>query len=96
LILTSGRIFELPYGEEKFSVSLGKWLLGHNLEVMLMGSGFASVQVKKLSKSDIKEKTIRTKKIKVLGPPYIVYLLSRLLLTLEWKYNFRGGISRRD
>ena len=53
-----------------------------------MGSGFASVKAKRLSKFSVEEemtkKVTKQKKIKVLYPPYPVYVLSRLVLSLLW------------
>ena len=52
--LTEVRIFEIALGGvPKYIYSLSDWLLNQNLEVTLMGAGFASVQSKHLSKSTI-------------------------------------------
>ena len=87
-LLTSGRVFEMAYGgEERYTLSLGKWLVSRDHDVTVMGSGFASIKSKRLSKLDIKEdKKIITKrkKLKVLYPPYIIYSLSRLVLSILW------------
>jgi glycosyltransferase involved in cell wall biosynthesis len=89
-LLTTGRVFEIAYGgEEKFTISLANWLAGRSYDVTLMGSGFASVKAKRLSKLPIDEETdkktiTKQKKIKVLYPPYSIYLLSRLVLSLLW------------
>jgi glycosyltransferase involved in cell wall biosynthesis len=89
-LLTSGRVFEVAYGgEERFTISLGNWLAGQSHDVTVMGSGFASVKAKRLSKFAVEEedKKIMIKKqekIKVLNPPYFIYLLSRLVLSLLW------------
>jgi glycosyltransferase involved in cell wall biosynthesis len=91
-LVTSGRIFEKTYGgEEKFTISLGNWLLRKNIDVTIMGSTFAGVKSKRLSRSndekneknnidEIEEKN----KVKVLYPPYPIYLLSRIFLSLLW------------
>jgi glycosyltransferase involved in cell wall biosynthesis len=91
-LVTSGRIFEKTYGgEEKFTISLGNWLLRKNIDVTIMGSTFAGVKSKRLSRSndekneknnidEIDEKN----KVKVLYPPYPIYLLSRIFLSLLW------------
>ncbi len=90
-LLTSGRIFEVAYGgEERFTISLGNWLTKRDQEVTLMGSGFATVKVKHLSKSDVKDmegygKPLNSQqKIRVWYPPYSIYLLSRIVMTLLW------------
>jgi glycosyltransferase involved in cell wall biosynthesis len=75
------------YGEERFTVSLGNWLARRTYDVTVMGSGFASVKAKRLSKFAVKEedkKIIikRQKKIKTLYVPYLIWLLSRLVLSL--------------
>jgi len=53
LILTLGRIFEIPGGIVNFTNSLGKWVSKKNYDVTLMGTGFASVQSKQLSKKEL-------------------------------------------
>ena len=87
-LLTSARIFEISYGGEgRFTVSLGNWLARQGHDVTLMGSGFASVKAKRLSNFSVKEeakKIIKQKKIKILYPPYPVYALSRLVMSLLW------------
>ena len=87
-LLTQGRIFELAAGgEEKFTISLGNWLARQSYDVTLMGSGFASVKAKRLYKFSVEEdekRVTKQKKIKVLYPPYPVYALSRLVLSLLW------------
>jgi len=77
-ILTSGRISDVLFGEAGFSLRLGKWLTEKNHKVILMGSGFIGVKIKHMSLSEpIKQK----KKIRVLYPPYIIYMFSRLLFS---------------
>lgn len=90
-LLTSGRIFEVAYGgEEKFTLSLGNWLAKQDCEVTLIGSGFASVKVKHLNKSKLSdeeefEKPLKNQqKVRVLNPPYSIYLLSRVIMTMLW------------
>jgi glycosyltransferase involved in cell wall biosynthesis len=89
-LLTSARIFEMAYGGEgRYTISLGNWLARQDHDVTLMGSGFASVKAKRLSKSAIKEDDkekiiIKQKKIKTLDPPYYIYALSRLVMSLLW------------
>jgi glycosyltransferase involved in cell wall biosynthesis len=48
-----------------------------------MGSGFASVKAKRLSKFRIEEYK-KQKRIRMLYPPWSVYLLSRLVMSLLW------------
>jgi len=85
LILTQGRVFELPGGEANATMSLAKWLCKKNHDVTVMGSSFANIQTKRLSKIDIeKERIIVKKKIKVWNPPYIIYMFSRLFLSILW------------
>jgi glycosyltransferase involved in cell wall biosynthesis len=101
-LLTSGRIFENSYGgEEKFTMSLGNWLLKRNIDVTIMGSTFAGVKSQRLttsnSKINVQNNEKEQPKVKVIYPPYIIYFLSRLVLSLLWiikivfthkKYNF--------
>jgi glycosyltransferase involved in cell wall biosynthesis len=53
-----------------------------------MGSGFATVKANYLSKSstgeDDKKRTEKPKKIRELYPPYSIYAISRLVLSLQW------------
>ena len=85
LLLTSGRILESGGGEKNFTISCGKWLKKQNYDVTIMGSGFASVKTVHLSKSDTKVGILdKKKKTRVLYPPYIVYMFSRLFLSLLW------------
>ncbi|MPZ07153.1 MAG: glycosyltransferase [Nitrososphaeraceae archaeon] len=91
-IITSARIFDIPYsGEGRFAASLGKWLASRTHIVTLMGSGFASIKTKQLSKFDMNPsleisdvKNGKHKKVIFLYPPYPVYLLSRLVMTVLW------------
>jgi glycosyltransferase involved in cell wall biosynthesis len=76
-------------GEGRFTISLGNWLARQDHDVTLMGSRFASVKTKRLSKSAIKEDDkekiiIKQKKIKAIFPPYSIYALSRLVMSLLW------------
>jgi glycosyltransferase involved in cell wall biosynthesis len=77
------------YGEERFTVSLGNWLARQTYDVTVMGSGFASVKAKRLSKFAVKEEDKKIiikkqEKFKTLHPPYLIWLLSRLVLLLLW------------
>ena len=84
-LLTSGRIFEVLYGEARFTLNLGKWFVKNNHNVILMGSGFAGVKAKHLSKFQSEQQTIKKKKKpRVIYPPYIIYMLSRLLFSILW------------
>jgi glycosyltransferase involved in cell wall biosynthesis len=89
-LLTSARVFEIAYGgEERFTVLLAAWLARQGHEVTLMGSTFAGIKTKRLSKSeaDYDPKRIlptEKKKHKVLYPPYFVYFLSRFVILLFW------------
>jgi len=81
-LLTSGRIFESSYGEEKFTLSLARWLTGQKFKVVLIGSTFASVRTKYLSTPEEPDDRKYDKKtIRVLNPPYAIYMLSRLYLS---------------
>jgi len=85
LLLTSGRILESGGGEENFTISCGKWLRKQNYDITIMGSGFASVKTLHLPKSNNDPGILeKKKKTRVLYPPYIVYMLSRLFLSLLW------------
>lgn len=82
-ILTSGRLFELPYGEEKFTLSFARWLVKQNLEVVIMGSTFAGIKTQYLSKHEKPEdQKDNKKKIRAIYPPYVIYMLSRLYLSI--------------
>jgi glycosyltransferase involved in cell wall biosynthesis len=88
-LLTSGRIFESSYGgEEKYTISIGNWLLLQNIDVTIIGSTFAWVKSKQLSvlKNDeiIKNNGTENNKPKAIYPPYPIYLLSRLFLSVLW------------
>ncbi len=83
-------MFELAYGgEEKFTTSLANWLVSRSHDVILMGSGFVGVKSKRLSDShpiEEHDKDVIPEhgKIRVLYPPYSIYLLSRLVQSLLW------------
>jgi len=82
-ILTSGRLFDSPYGEEKYTLSLGRWLSKKNSEVVVIGTTFTSVKAKYFPIPEKNEnKKDNHKKIRALNPPYIVYIISRLYLSL--------------
>lgn len=88
-LLTSGRIFELVYGgEERFTSLLCEWLLRRGIGVILMAATFASIKSKQMSLEGIqknKETMLQEKrKIRVLKPPYMIYLGSRFVLSLLW------------
>ena len=87
-ILTSGRVFDVAYGGEgKYSKSLGNWLVSQGHDVLLMGSGFATVKASYLTHPSIEKidaVSTKTKKIRELYPPYSIYALSRLALSLQW------------
>lgn len=89
-ILTSARILEIKYGGEgKFAVLLGNWLTRQKHNVLLMGSGFASVKTLHLSEAYIEGEnetvpTTEQKKAKILYPPYVVFLISRIVMSLLW------------
>ena len=83
-LLTSARIFEIAYGGEgRFTTSLGKWLFRKGHHVTIMGSGFASVKAKRLSNFSVEEE-MKQKKIKTVYPPYSIYAISRLIMSLFW------------
>jgi glycosyltransferase involved in cell wall biosynthesis len=90
-ILTSARVFEAKYGGEgKFAAALACWLAQQNYEVILMGSGFAGVKTKQISRiterqeQHMDEPKDKPHRVKVLYPPYVVYLLSRLVIAFLW------------
>jgi glycosyltransferase involved in cell wall biosynthesis len=85
-LLTSARVFEIAYGGEgRFTMSLGNWLTRQHLDVTLMGSEFASVKAKRLSKFAVeKEDKRKQKKIRILYPPWAIYAFSRLVMSLLW------------
>ena len=87
-LLTSGRIFEAAFGgEEKFTLALANWLVEHDYEVTVMASRFANVTAKRWSKTLADEQAKRKfskQHFRVLRPPYFVYLLSRIILSMLW------------
>lgn len=87
-LLTSARIFDISYGGEgRFTTSLGKWLRSKNIEVTLIGSGFLSPKAKHFSSPSEtagEDTLVRTKTIKTLNPRYIIYALSRMIMSLLW------------
>ena len=87
-LLTSGRLFELAYGgEERFTSLLGEWLVKQGVGVILMAATFSSIKSKMLSLEELqkyKELVVQKKKIRVLNPPYAIYLASRFLLSILW------------
>lgn len=87
-LLTSARVFDIAYGGEgRFTTSLGKWLWSHNIEVTLLGSGFLSTKAKHFLRSSdpaYKVNPARGKTVRTLNPPYVVYALSRMVMSLLW------------
>ena len=89
-LLTSARVFEIAYGgEERFTILLAAWLARRGHEVTLMGSTFAGIKTKRLSKSEADydpNRIVSTekRKHKVLYPPYFLYFLSRFVILLFW------------
>ena len=87
-ILTSGRMFEAPFGgEERFTLAFANWIIAHNYDVTLMASRFAGVEVKRwdhASSEQLSKIKFEKTKFRVLNPPYLVYMLSRLVLTFLW------------
>lgn len=76
-------------GEERFTVSLAHWLAREGHDATVMGTGFASIKTKHISKVTLEEddKEIgrrKQKNIKTLYPPYFVYLISRFVISLLW------------
>lgn len=75
-------------GVTRYALSLGNWLVNQDQDVTLIGAGFASVQAKRLSKSsaesEYKKIVKKQKNLKALHPPYAVYLVSRLVLSILW------------
>lgn len=91
-LLTSARVFEVPYGEGRFTITLAEWLANHDQNVIVMGSGLTKVTAKRFSKYNVtvEEKkdteNIPVKKIRAFYPPYIIYMLSRLIFTMLWVF----------
>src|SRR2546423_13966109 len=82
-IVTYGRISDTPFGEEKFALSLGKWLAEQNLDVVVIGSTLTWTKVKYFSKPDmVQGKKNNEKKIRQVYPPYIIFMLNRLFFSL--------------
>ena len=85
LLLTDSRVFELPGGVANATISLAEWLYRKNFDITIMGSGFVRVKTKHISKIKKKqEKKTEKIKIMVLNPPYVIFMLSRLFLSLFW------------
>ena len=84
-LLTSGRIFEPSYGgEEKFTLAFAEWLFNQKHIVTIIGSTFMNVKVRTLSHEEIKPDSVPPRHVRTLNPPYLVYMLSRLVLTMLW------------
>ena len=82
-MLTSGRIIESPFGEERFTRSLGKWLLKHGLNVVIIGSTFTGIKSEFLNKDELDQnKKDDGIKIRMLRIPHAIYMLSRLFFSL--------------
>jgi len=88
-LLTSGRIFERSVGgEEKYTISLSKWLLEQSVKVTIMGSTYAGIKTKHLSSVNDLEKNETSEdhsnNFRVSYPPYLVYQISRMVLSVRW------------
>jgi glycosyltransferase involved in cell wall biosynthesis len=86
-LLTSARVFEIGYGgNEKFTTSLGRFLIMQDYTVTLLASGFANVKSKRLSRYNVDEQETKKaeKKIRILNPPYAIYALSRFIMSILW------------
>ncbi|MGI0023408.1 MAG: glycosyltransferase family 4 protein [Nitrososphaeraceae archaeon] len=81
-ILTSGRLFESPYGEERYTLSLAKWLSKQKLEVVIIGATFSGVRAEYLPFSEKNENKKDNQKLRALNPPYLIYTMSRWYLSL--------------
>jgi glycosyltransferase involved in cell wall biosynthesis len=84
-------VFEVSHGgEEKYTLSLANWLTKKNIKVTIMGSTFAWIKSKRLhilEKKNVEKKNVEKKNnVKVIYPPYIIYLLSRFFLSLLWVF----------
>lgn len=76
-------------GEERFTVSLAHWLAREGHDATVMGSGFATITTKHISRDTLEKddkERCRTEQrnIKTLYPPYFVYLISRFVMSLLW------------
>ena len=84
-LITELRIFEFPHGVQRFTLSLGKWFMDQNHIVTVMGSTFAGITTKRLSKKNLEEKNkTNNKKIKAIFPPWSIYMISRFILSIMW------------
>lgn len=87
-LLTSGRIFESIYGgEERFTISIGEWLTKGNHDVVLLASQFASVKAMtfpEFARNNIGGGNARQEKMRALNPPYLIYVISRMAMSLLW------------
>ena len=81
-ILTSGRLFEAPYGEERYTLSLAKWLSKQNLEVVVIGATFVGVRAEYLPFPEKNKNKKDGQKLRALNPPFLIYTLSRWYLSL--------------
>lgn len=82
-LITSGRPFEVLYGgEEKFTISLGSWLLNQGLNVTIGGRKRFGVTIKKFCDNVHAEVKINSRPAHVLRLPYPLYILCMLIISL--------------
>src|SRR5436853_7510127 len=82
-ILTSGQLFESPYGEEGFALSLGKWLAKQNLNIVVVSHRFLGTKVEYLSKLEkTRDRKINKIKTNRAPAPYILSMLYVLFFSL--------------
>lgn len=82
-------MFEAAFGGvPRFIHSLANWLINEDQEVTVMGATFASIQSKHMSKHVVEEEyqkiVARQENLRSVHPPYAIFLLSRLWLSLLW------------
>lgn len=72
-------------GEEKFTNSLAKWLVGHSHEVTVIGRGFACIKSRRVpAKGEQATEPIGTANYRTISIPYSLYFLYEIVLTILW------------
>jgi glycosyltransferase involved in cell wall biosynthesis len=81
-LLSGGRIFGQPYGEELFTISLGNWLASKRHNVTLLGADYGGIRAKHLSDPIVNEqckKKMQQRKTKRSSLRYFLYSLRSVI-----------------
>ncbi|MGD8505660.1 MAG: glycosyltransferase family 4 protein [Candidatus Bathyarchaeota archaeon] len=84
-LITSSRVFEIVFGgEEKFTKSLGEWLLNRGQKVTIVGRKLFGVEVVRgpYDASRVVDSKIKTTHPRLLQLPYPMFMLSMLVTSL--------------